>query len=57
MSGSLVVVGLGPGSPDLLTPAATRALQLNIRLDMPPDAVAEAPCNPITIASPTRLRP
>ena len=27
MSGSLVVVGLGPGSADLLTPAATRALQ------------------------------
>jgi precorrin-3B C17-methyltransferase len=27
VSGSLVVVGLGPGSPDLLTPAATRALQ------------------------------
>jgi precorrin-3B C17-methyltransferase len=26
VSGSLVVVGLGPGSPDLLTPAATRAL-------------------------------
>jgi precorrin-3B C17-methyltransferase len=27
MSGSLVIVGLGPGSKDLLTPAATRALQ------------------------------
>jgi precorrin-3B C17-methyltransferase len=27
VSGSLVVVGLGPGSPDLLTPAAVRALQ------------------------------
>ena len=27
MSGSLVVVGLGPGSIDLLTPAAARALQ------------------------------
>jgi precorrin-3B C17-methyltransferase len=27
VSGSLVVVGLGPGSPDLLTPAATRALR------------------------------
>jgi precorrin-3B C17-methyltransferase len=27
VSGSLVVVGLGPGSADLLTPAATRALQ------------------------------
>jgi precorrin-3B C17-methyltransferase len=26
MSGSLVIVGLGPGSTDLLTPAATRAL-------------------------------
>lgn len=26
MSGSLVIVGLGPGSVDLLTPAATRAL-------------------------------
>ena len=26
MSGSLVIVGLGPGSPDLLTPAAARAL-------------------------------
>jgi precorrin-3B C17-methyltransferase len=26
VSGSLVVVGLGPGSPDLLTPAAARAL-------------------------------
>lgn len=28
MSGSLVVIGLGPGSPDLLTPAATRALSV-----------------------------
>ena len=27
MSGSLVIVGLGPGSPDFLTPAAARALQ------------------------------
>jgi precorrin-3B C17-methyltransferase len=27
VSGSLVIVGLGPGSPDLLTPAASRALQ------------------------------
>ncbi len=27
MSGSLVIVGLGPGSSDLLTPAAARALQ------------------------------
>ena len=27
MSGSLVIVGLGPGSIDLLTPAAARALQ------------------------------
>jgi precorrin-3B C17-methyltransferase len=27
VSGSLVVVGLGPGSPDLLTPAAARALR------------------------------
>jgi len=27
VSGSLVIVGLGPGSPDLLTPAAARALQ------------------------------
>jgi precorrin-3B C17-methyltransferase len=27
MSGSLVIVGLGPGSIDLLTPAATKALQ------------------------------
>ena len=26
MSGSLVIVGLGPGSIDLLTPAASRAL-------------------------------
>jgi precorrin-3B C17-methyltransferase len=26
VSGSLVIVGLGPGSPDLLTPAAARAL-------------------------------
>jgi precorrin-3B C17-methyltransferase len=26
MSGTLVIVGLGPGSPDLLTPAAARAL-------------------------------
>ena len=28
MSGSLVIVGLGPGSSDLLTPAAARALQV-----------------------------
>jgi len=27
VSGSLVIVGLGPGSSDLLTPAAARALQ------------------------------
>ena len=27
MSGSLVIVGLGPGSIDLLTPAAAKALQ------------------------------
>ena len=40
MSGSLVIVGLGPGSIDLLTPAATRALAMPRRISSAMDPIS-----------------